>query len=96
MPSSWLKLRPQGGKVTIIIIRSGKDISIMLIELSILPGVLPLTPVLITCHILLGFHVLPTAIYFVTGVRSICGVNLISSIPRFVGGGQYMDGLETQ
>ena len=85
-------LRPKGGALPIIPIRAGEDVSTIPIELSIPPGVLPLTPLLLTCRGVLDLHAPPdtacTNISFVTSVRSVGGVNLITAIPGFVGGGE--------
>ena len=94
-PTSWIKLRPQGGSVPIIPIRTGEEISTMPMELPILPGVLPLTPVILTCRGFLDVHaplnVASAKISFVSSVRSVYGINLIAaiywSVPGFVGGG---------
>ena len=60
------------------------------ISLPMSPGVLPLTPVLLTHRGVLDVHAPPNAssakISLVTGVRSIGGVNLTTAIPGFVGG----------
>ena len=91
-PTSWLKLRPQVGEVPIIPIRYEEDVSTMPIALSMLPGVLLSTPVLLTFCGVLNVHAPPDAvstnISFVTGVRSIYGVNLIAEFPWFVGRGK--------
>ena len=87
-------LRPKGGLVPTIKIRSGEYFSTMSIALPMFPGVLPSTPVPLTCHGVLDVHASPKAvsatIYFITGIRSIYGVNIIATtlwlIPRFVGG----------
>ena len=87
-------MRSQGDEVQIITIKNGADGSTIPISLGMLPGVLPLKPTLLARRGVLDVHVLPDAvsaiIYFVTGIRSICGVNLISanpwSIPELVGG----------
>ena len=39
-PTSWHKLRPQGGAVPIITIRNREDVSMITIELPMSPGVL--------------------------------------------------------
>ena len=89
-PTSWTKLRPQGGAVPIIPIRSWEDVSTMPIELSMPPGVILLIPVLLTCRGVLDIHAPPeivsAKVLFITGVRSANGVNLITKIPGFVGG----------
>ena len=91
-PTSWIKFRPQVGAVPIIPIISGEDISAVIIELSMPPGVLPPTLVLLTCQGFMDVHTLSNAasamIYFVAGVKSVCGVNLISAIPGFFDGGK--------
>ena len=91
-PTSWIKLRPQGGAVTIIPIRYGEDFKKMLITLSMPPGVLPSTPLLLTCRGVLDIHVPPdtasATLYFISGIRSVCGINLIAAIPGFVGRGK--------
>ena len=83
-----IKLRPQGGAVPIIPIRSGEELSTMTTILSMPHGVLPLTPVLLTCHGVLDVHAPPYAasanISSLAGVRSVGGVNLIVPIPGFV------------
>ena len=90
--TSWLKLRPRGIVVPIIPIRSGEDVLTMPISLPIFPGVLPLTPVLITRYGVLDVHTLPdaapTKISFVAGVRSIYGIILIAEIHGLVGRGK--------
>ena len=64
----------------------------MLTELSIPPGVLPLMPVLITLHRVLDVHTpldaASTTIFFISGIRSVFGVNLITAIPWFIDGGK--------
>ena len=93
-PTSWIKLIPQGGTVPIIIIRTGKYVSTILISLPISPGVLQSAPVVLTWQGVLDVHTPPdtasATISFVVGVRSICGANLIAAIPwsilSFVGG----------
>ena len=49
-PTSWITLRPQGGAVPIITVRTGEVGSMMPIALLISPDVLPLTPVLLNCR----------------------------------------------
>ena len=91
-PTYWLKLKPQGGAVPIIPIRSRQEFSTMPIELPMLPGVLPLTPVLLTLCGVLDVHASPGAvsveIYFVTGIGSVGEINLITAIPGLVGRGK--------
>ena len=85
-------MRSQGRTVPIITIRAGEGVSTILIALSMLHGVLPLSPVLLTCRKILDVHaLLDTAcatISFVVGFTSIGGGNIIDAIPRFVGGGK--------
>ena len=85
-------MRPQGGVVPIIPIRSGEDISTMPIEFLFLPGVLPYTPVILPRRRALDAHTPLNAafamIFFVTGVRNVYGINLIAAIPWFVGRGK--------
>ena len=85
-------MRPQGGAVPIIPINSGEGVSTMSIALSIPPGVLLLNPVLLTHRVVMDIQAPPETtsanIYFVPGVRSVSGVNIIYAIPRFVGGGK--------
>ena len=91
-PTSWIKLRPQGGLVPTIRIRSGEDVSMMLIELPMPPGVLPPTSVLLTRRGVLYIYAPPdlesAMCSFAAFVRSVCGVNLITEIIGFVGGGK--------
>ena len=83
-PIYWIKLRSQGGVVTTIKIRTGEEGSTMKIASPMLPGVLPLTPILLTRHGVLGVHAPPNSasatIYFITGVKSVFDVNLIGTI----------------
>ena len=91
-PTSYIKLKPQGGVVSTITIRYGEAVSMMLIELTIPPRVLPPTSVLLTRRVLMYIHTPPnfaSAVFsFAAGVRSVCGVNLITEIIGFVGGGK--------
>ena len=104
LPTSWLKLRPQGGEVPKIPIITGEDVSMKPITFPILPVVLSLAPVLLTCKKSLGVHALAnavsTTISFIPGIRSTYGVNLIAVIflvnLRVRQRGQDMDGLVTQ
>ena len=84
-PTSWLKLSPQDGAVPIITIRSGEDVSKMTIALPMSPEVLPSMAVLLTYQGVLDTHTPPNTasamISFVTGIRIMGGVNLISTIP---------------
>ena len=99
-PTSWIKLRPQGGLVPIIPIRTGEDVSTIPIALPMLHGLLMLMPGLLTCCGVLWIHTLPdavsTKIPLVAGVKCFCGVNLIViilwSIPGFVSGGHDRNG----
>ena len=64
----------------------------MIKELSMLPGVLPSIPFLLTRRVVLDIHAPPesasTTIPFVVGVRSVCSLNLITAIHRFVDRGK--------
>ena len=53
LPTSWLKLSPQGGVVPIIPIITGEEVSMMPIALPMSPGVLLLMPILLTCRVVL-------------------------------------------
>ena len=71
----------------------------MPIFLPMLPGVLPLTPVLLTRHVVMDVHAPPddasANISFAAGVRSAGGVNIISTIPGLLAG-KIQDGPATQ
>ena len=86
--TSYLWLRPHGGAVPMIPIRAGEDVSTIPMVLLILHGVLPLTHVLLTCRRVMWIHAPPdvasATTYFVKGIRSVCGVNLIAAIPGFI------------
>ena len=90
LPTYWLQLRPQGGEVPTIPIRTVVEVSTTLISLQISPGVLLLTPTLLNCHGVLLIHALPDATsattYFVAGVNRVCGANIISAIPWSIHG----------
>ena len=62
----------------------------MTIELPMPPGVLLATPGLLTCHIVLDVRAPPDDAFaktsFVAGIRSVGGVNIITTIPRFIDG----------
>ena len=64
----------------------------MIIELTMPPRVLPPTSFLLTCRGVLYIHVPPKFAFamfsFAADVRSVCGVNLITKIIGFVGGGK--------
>ena len=49
-PTFGLALRPQGEEVPKIPIRDWEEFSTMRLALQMSPGVLPSTPVLLTCH----------------------------------------------
>ena len=87
LPTSGIKLRPQGGEVPKIPIIYGEDVSTTRISLPMSPDMLPSTPVLLTHRRVLDVHAQPAAvyltIYFVAGTRSFCGVNIIAAIPGF-------------
>ena len=82
-------MSPQGGAVPIIPIRDGSEVSAMPKKLSMPPGVLPSTPVLITYHVFLVVNKPPVAastkISFFKGIRSVSVVNIIAAIPGVVG-----------
>ena len=86
-PIYWLFLRPQGGAVAPMIpIRSGWEFLFIPQALTMFPGVVPPTPVLLACHDIQLVRVLPyvasAKIFFAAGVISICGAIIIS----FAGG----------
>ena len=89
-------MRTQGGSVPIISIITKEEVSMMPIALPIFPGVLLMTPVLLTHQKILDVYILPNAVYainyFVLGIRSNRGINLITatpwSIPGFVNRGK--------
>ena len=74
------------------LIRSGEEVSTIPIEFSILPGLLMLTPVLLTCCRVMNVHTPPDAAYatisFIAGIESVGGVNIIDTIPGVVLGGK--------
>ena len=92
----WNTLRPKGEEVPTIPIRTGEGCSMTLKSLQMTPGVLPLTPVLLTCRGLLFIHTPPDVVsmtnYFLAGINSVYGANIISaihwSIPMFIPGGK--------
>ena len=96
LPTSWLTLSPQGGEVQTIPIRTREDGSAMLTALQMSPGVLPSTPVLLTCRGLLLIHApynaASTTNSFFAGIKSVCGTNIINaiswSIPWSIGRGK--------
>ena len=79
-----IALRPQGGKVETIPTRTGEGEFLTLTALWMLPGVIPLTLVLINFRIFLLTHAPPddasTMTSFVSGNKSVCGVNEIGAI----------------
>ena len=92
-PTSWLKLSPQSRSVPINPIIAVGDVSIIPISLPMLAGVLPLTPVLLNHCGVLDIHATPDDRHYVqnnsffTGIRSVCGVKIITTIPGFIRGG---------
>ena len=85
LPTSWIKLSPQGGKFPTIPIRTGEDDSKTITSLQMSPRMLPLNPVLITCYGVLLIHAPPdaasTTTSFAVGVNSVCGANISGAIP---------------
>ena len=75
----YLTLTPQGGEVATIPMRNGKGGSTNLSSLRLPPGVLPSTPVLVTCRRVMLIHpphdTTSTMISFFSGSKSVCGAN---------------------
>ena len=92
LSTSWINLIPQGVSSPIIPIIYGEDVSKIPITLSMPPGMLPLMPVLLNCRLVLDVHAPPDAmstnVSFVSGIRSVGGVNIITKIPVFVSRGK--------
>ena len=82
LPISGLTLRPQGGAVVPIIpIRVWEEVLLISQAWTIFPGVVPLTPFLLTWWGVLLVHALPNVssvnIFFAAGVIGICGASTI-------------------
>ena len=62
----------------------------MMISLQMSPGVLPSTPILLTCREVILIHAPPDAVSattsFVTVAKIICGANKIGAIPWSIPG----------
>ena len=87
-PISGIMLRPQGeALVPIIPIRYGEEVSLIPQSWPMFPGLVLLTPVLLTCRSVLLVHAFPDAasanISFDAGAISVYGTSTIG----FVGGG---------
>ena len=97
LPTSWFKLRPQGREVPKITIRTVEDNSTALTALRMSPGVLSLTPVLITYRGVLLIHApseaVSTTTSFVAFIKRICGANIIGATPWSIHG--FIGGVKT-
>ena len=84
-PTSWLTLMPQVGEVPTAPIRTGEGGSMTLTALQMLPGVVPSTPILITCSGVLLIYApsddVSVTTSFVAVIKSVCSNKIIVATP---------------